>query len=284
MTTILDALQKGTGYLEKQGVEHARLNMQHLLAYVAGCDRMQLYVNFDQVIEESKLEKLRQLMRDRAAGHPLQHLLGTVDFHGHEFICDERGLIPRPETETLVERLAKMTWPAGARILDMGCGSGVIGLSLAAALRAQSPKVVLADISPEALALTKENADKLAVALEGADVVMIQSDLFSGVEGKFDLIVANLPYVSEGDMQTLSREVKHDPELALRGGPQGTELMERFLSGVSSHLQPGGLAALEYGFGQGPRLQQVAQSFGFATAELLKDDEGKERYLYLRTN
>lgn len=284
MTTILDALQKGTGYLEKQGVESARLNMQHLLAHVVGCDRMQLYVNFDQEIEESKLEKLRQLMRDRAAGHPLQHLLGTVDFHGHEFICDERGLVPRPETETLVERLAKMSWPAGVRILDMGCGSGVIGLSLASALREKAPKVVLADVSPEALALTKENADKLAVALEGADVVMVQSDLFSGVEGRFDLIVANLPYISDADMKTLSREVQHDPALALRGGPQGTEVMEVFLAAVSSYLQPGGLAALEFGFGQGPRLREVAQSHGFANAELMKDDEGKERYLFLRTN
>ena len=279
MTTILDALQKGTDYLEKQGVENARLNMQHLLATVVGCGRMDLYVNFDQSLEEHQLSRLRQMMRDRAAGSPLQHLLGTVEFYEHGFICDERALIPRPETESLVAHLAKSQLPDEARILDVGCGSGVIGLSLAAAFSNRGVKVTLADVSPEALALAQENAGKLAEALEGSDVSFVESDLFSNVEGTFHLVVANLPYISDADMNGLSAEVQRDPELALQGGPQGTEIMERFLQDVVRYLESPGVVAMEFGLGQGPHLLVYAQQAGLKNVTLEKDDEGKERFL-----
>jgi release factor glutamine methyltransferase len=230
MTTILDALQKGTGYLEKHGVESPRLNMQHLLAIVLGCQRMELYVNFDRALDEARLEKLRDLMRRRASGVPLQHLAGVVEFAGHEFLCDERALIPRPETEELVDVLLKRAWPAGLKVLDAGCGSGVIGLSIAAWMAAQEVDVVLADISKLALDLARENAARLSAKLEGASVKFVESDLFASVPGSFGLIVANLPYLSSADMREISTEVRHDPELALIGGACGTELMERFLA------------------------------------------------------
>jgi len=217
MTTILDALQKGTGYLEKHGVESARLNMQHLLATVLDCRRMDLYVNFDKTLDEARLERLRDLMRRRAAGVPLQHLAGLVEFHGEEFLCDERALIPRPETEELVELLLKRSWAPGLRILDVGCGSGVIGLSLAIALAANEVTVVLSDVSRLALDLARENAARLTGKLEGVDLRFLESDLFDAVSGDFGLIVANLPYLSVQDMTEISPEVRHDPESALLG-------------------------------------------------------------------
>jgi release factor glutamine methyltransferase len=279
MTTILDALQKGTGYLEKHGVESARLNMQHLLATVLGCRRMDLYVNFDKVLEEARLERLRDLMKRRAQGVPLQHLAGTVEFLGHEFSCDERALIPRPETEELVGVLLKRAWVEKARILDMGCGSGVIGLSLAAHLAARGVEVVLADLSRLALDLARENAARLVQKLEGADLRFVEGDLFAAVSGEFDAIVANLPYLSVQDLAQVSREVRHDPEMALVGGERGTELMERFLGECPARLRPGGMVAMEFGAGQEELLREVALSRGLRDISILRDLQGMPRFL-----
>ena len=279
MTTILDALQKGTGYLEKHRVDGARLTMQLFLAHVLGCEKMQLYVDFDRPLDENQLAKLREIMKERAEGTPLQHLLGNVEFFGNTFLCDERALIPRPETEHLVDVLAKMPWPDEAKILDLGCGSGVIGLSIADALQNQRPQVTLADVSPEALSLAKENCEQLAEQINGCDVRLVQSDLFEQLSGQFHLIVANLPYISDADMATLSVEVQKDPLLALRGGPAGTELIERFFQSAGNHLEPGGTVAIEYGFGQEMRLEEVATSVSLQNVRILNDLEGRSRFL-----
>ncbi|MEM1295730.1 MAG: peptide chain release factor N(5)-glutamine methyltransferase [Verrucomicrobiota bacterium] len=282
MTTILDALQKGTGYLEKHGVESARLNMQHLLAQVVKCDRMQLYVSFDRPLDEPELEELRRLMKERANGTPLQHLLGTTEFFGKEFLCDERALIPRPETEHLVDVLSQMDWPKGVRIADVGTGSGVIGISLGIALRDQEPMVVLADVSGDALSLAKENVDRLTEDLDGCNLQLVESDLFTSLDGEFDLLVANLPYIAKGEINDLSREVKRDPLLALDGGTEGTELMERFLAESRSHLAGNGMVAMEFGLGQAPELEAIAKRNGFQDVRILKDLEGTERILLAR--
>jgi len=282
MTTVLDALQKGTGYLEKQGVDGARLSMQHLLAHVMGCDRMQLYLDFDRPLEETELENLRELMRARARGMPLQHLLGKVEFHGAEFLCDERALIPRPETEQLVDFLVQRAWPEGVRILDMGCGSGVIGLSLAMALRHLEPEVVLVDRSAEALALARENAESLAEALEGARLRWVESDLFDRVDGTFHLVVANLPYVATREMEELSPEVRQDPAEALHGGETGRELVERFLEEAGAHGESGALFALEIGMGQASSLRKTAATLGWGDVEVKQDLEGQDRFLLVR--
>ena len=279
MTTILDALQKGTGYLEKHGVESARLNMQHLLAIVMGCQRMDLYVNFDRTLDETRLEKLRDLMRRRVAGVPMQHLAGSVEFSGNEFLCDERALIPRPETEELVELLLKRPWAPELKVLDVGCGSGVIGLSVACRLAAQQVSVTLSDFSRLALDLARENAERLSEKLEGADLKFLESDLFAQVSGRFGLIVANLPYLSKTDMTEISAEVRHDPESALFGGEHGTELMERFLVEVPEHLLPGGTVAMEFGAGQGDRLRECAQAAGLREITVRNDLQGVARFL-----
>src|SRR5262245_43094958 len=179
MKTVLETIRSGAPWLEKAGVENARLNMEHLLAKVLGCRRMQLYMDFDRPLDETQLSPLRDLVKRRGKGEPLQHLLGSVEFCGREFKCDGRALIPRPETEELIEKILvacrRDGVPAPADILDMGAGSGVIGLTLAFAF--PDSRVTLADVSPDALALTRENAELLGLPLER--LTFVESDLFA---------------------------------------------------------------------------------------------------------
>ena len=278
MATILDTLKKGTEYLQRHGVDEARRNMEWLIAHVLKTDRMRLYVDFDRPLSEPQLSALRDLAKRRGQGEPLQHLLGTVEFCDLEFAVDSRALIPRPETEELVHLLLGRAWPDRVRILDLGCGSGVIGVSLAHHLAAKSPAVTLADISPEALALSRENADRLLP--DPSRVHLVESDLFSALNGEtYDLIVANLPYIPQSAETLLAREVQRDPALALYGGEQGTEIMERFLSEARAHLAPGGLVAMEFGIDQAPILRQQAEASGLNPIETRKDLDGIERFL-----
>lgn len=258
MTTVLDTLDAGTRYLEKRGVEDARRNMQLLVAHQLRCTRMDLYLRFDHPLAESDLAPLRDLLRRRGERVPLQHLLGSVTFLRREFRCDARALIPRPETEELAELLVKNHPPgAGSSVLDMGCGSGVLGLTLAAEWPASS--VTLADVSPEALELARENATALGLSNTG----FVCSDLFSALTGPFDLIVANLPYVAETERPGLARELSHEPALALYGGPDGLDLLRRFIPDCFGRLVPGGLLALEIGHDQASQVLALLQQSGF---------------------
>ncbi|MDB6133562.1 MAG: protein-(glutamine-N5) methyltransferase, release factor-specific [Verrucomicrobiales bacterium] len=283
MKTVLQTIQSGAPWLEKAGVEQPRLNMEYLLAHVMGCRRMQLYLQFDRPLEEEILAPLRELVRRRAKREPLQHLLGTVEFMGREFKCDSRALIPRPETEELVERILgfykKTGTPPPSKIVDVGTGSGVIGLSLAHAF--PSTEVVLADISAEALSLARENREKTGIPGERARFVL--TDLWADMEGgPFDLIAANLPYIAAEEMLVLSEEVKRDPVLALDGGRLGTELITRFLQGLQPHAAPGALVALEIGAGQSPILLRDMTEAGLRDAEAVNDWSGRDRFLFAK--
>lgn len=283
MKTVLETLRSGTPWLEKAGVENARLNMEHMLAKVLGCRRMQLYMDFDRPLAEEQLAPLRELLKRRGKGEPLQHLLGTVEFAGHEFICDARALIPRPETEELVERIVAWYKRDGAElpsdVLDMGTGSGVIGLSLAMAF--PQAHVVLADLSPEALALAQANAEKLGLPAER--VVFVQSNLFGGLSGRrFDLIAANLPYIAAGEIPSLGREVQHDPVLALDGGPRGTELIEAFIAELPQHLTLNGFTALEVGAGQTAELAECMRRAAMRDVAAVDDLSRRDRFLFGR--
>lgn len=272
MTTVLETIDGGTRYLEKRGIEDARRNMQMLVAHQLGCTRMDLYLQFDRPMEEATLAPLRELLRKRGEGIPLQHLLGTVWFHKYEFKTDARALIPRPETEELTEWI--LTWPLTdpQRVLDMGCGSGVIGLSLAKAR--PSWDLVLADVSEDALSLARENAANLA--LENAELV--QSDLFSSLTGSFDGIVANLPYVPDGERAGMTREVLHDPALALFSGADGLDLIRRFIPEAFQRLKPGGWIVLEIGHDQASQVMEILQTSGYAEIDVKKDMSGVSRF------
>ena len=274
MTTVLEILDKGTAYLAKKGIEDARRNMQMLVAHQLACTRMDLYLRFDQPLEEEQLAPLRDLLKRRGDGVPLQHLLGSVTFHRRDFKTDARALIPRPETEELAEWLLKnVKLPENPHILDMGCGSGVLGLTLAADL--PGSQAVLADISPDALDLARENA----ALLEVSNATFIESDLFSALAGQtFDLIVANLPYVPESDRPTLSKEVAHDPDLALFSGPDGLDLIRRFIPQAKDHLSPGGWLSLEIGIHQSAEVESLLHAASLTDVLTLKDLSGIPRF------
>ncbi len=276
MSTVLETIDGGTRYLQKRGVDDARRNMQQLVAHQLGCTRMDLYLQFDRPIEEADLSPLRETLKKRGEGVPLQHLLGSVWFHQHQFKTDARALIPRPETEELAEWILQWQIPSDSQILDMGCGSGVLGLSLAAAR--PDWRLTLADVSPQALTLAQENAN----ALEIHNVDFLESDLFSAVPGLFDGIVANLPYIPELDRSTLTREVMHDPALALFSGPDGLDLIRRFVPEAFHRLKPGAWLALEIGHDQASHVTEILQNSAFIAIEVKTDMSGIPRFPYAK--
>ena len=276
--TVLEVLQSTATYFKKRGVESARLNAEHLLAHALGCKRMALYLEFERVLLENELAPLRELVRRRGQGEPLQHLLGTVEFCGRSFICDKRALVPRPETEELIEHLQKSEAESQkSEILDVGTGSGVIALSLAEEF--PEARVQGVDVSEEALALARENAARLNLADR---VRFARSDLLEAVDGSFDLIVANLPYVSTKDRATLSREVLHDPDCAVFGGENGDEIIHRLINAAPDHLKPGGLLALEIGLGQADSLSAVLAEKNFHDIAAIQDYARVTRFLFAR--
>jgi release factor glutamine methyltransferase len=276
--TLLEVLQSTTAYFTKHKIENPRLNAEHLLAHMLGRTRMELYLEFERPLDDVELVPLRDLVKRRGQGEPLQHLLGTVEFCGHTFAIDKRAMVPRPETEELVELLiADFGLLIGdGKILDVGTGSGVIGLSLAA--KFPEAEVYAVDISEDAMALAHENAARL-----GLERVRFQKiDLLENLPERFDLIVANLPYISMQDRHLLAREVLHDPEVALFAGPNGDELMRKLIEEAPLHLEPGGLLALEIGLGQAEGLSDFLRQKNYHDIELKRDYSGITRFLLAR--
>jgi release factor glutamine methyltransferase len=277
--TVLEVLQSSTAYFKKRAVDSPRLNAEHLLAHVLGRKRIELYLEFERHLEEAELAPLRELVKRRGQGEPLQHLLGTIEFCGHTFQCDKRALVPRPETEQLVELLASKIngQSSDLRIVDVGTGSGVIAITLA--LKFPKADIHATDVSEEALTLARENAERLAASER---IRFINTNLLDGLDGMFDVIVANLPYVSAGDRSNLGPEVLHDPAVALYGGERGDESIRRLIEEASGHLQPGGLLALEVGIGQSPSLTQLLAEKNYHDIEAKRDYSGTARFVFAR--
>src|SRR5215475_5934340 len=277
--TVLEVLQSTTAYFQKRHIESPRLNAEHLLAHVLGRKRIDLYLAFERTLPESELTPLRELVRRRGAGEPLQHLLGTIEFCGRTFRCDKRALVPRPETELLVEQLISRfkSKIANSCMVDVGTGSGVIALSLAAEF--PEAQIVAADISEDALSLARENAERLGLADR---VRFLKSNLLENVEGVFDLIAANLPYISTEERQTLSREVLHDPELAVFAGMGGDELVRKLIAQAPLRLRPGAILALEIGIGQSEALVAALTAKNYRDIWTKNDYSGVTRFLFAR--
>ena len=275
--TLLEVLQATTAFFKKHDIENPRLNAEHLLAHVLGRRRIELYLDFERQLTDRELAPLRDLVKRRSEGEPLQHLLGTVEFCGHIFLCDKRAMVPRPETEELVEFLKSEIRNPKSEIVDVGTGSGVIALTLAA--KFPEAKILAVDVSDDALALAQENAARLDLSDR---VRFLKSRLLENVEGAFDLIVANLPYISTHDRHTLSPEVLHDPEVALFAGTRGDELVRELIAQAPSRLRPGGMLALETGLGQSEALLSALAEKNYRDICAKNDYNGVTRFLFAR--
>lgn len=276
--TVLEVLQSTTDYFKKRGIESPRLNAELLLAHVLGQKRIELYLEFERILAEAELVPLREMVKRRGQGEPLQHLLGTVEFCGHTFRCDKRALVPRPETEEMVGWISTFKFPiSNFRAVDVGTGSGVIALSLA--LKFPEAEIFGVDISREALDLAAENAERLGLKNR---VHLVQGSLLESFTERFDLIVANLPYVATTDRLTLSREVLHDPDVALFGGESGEELIRELIEQATARVTPGGTIALEIGAGQAEALRTLFQQKNYHDIEAKKDYSGIPRFLVAR--
>jgi len=277
--TVLDVLESTTAYFKKREIDSPRLNAEHLLAQVLGCKRIELYLEFERDLDEAELALLRERVRRRGQGEPLQHLLGTVEFCGRTFLCDKRALVPRPETEQLVELLiSKFHFPnPNFRVLDVGTGSGVIVLTLAKEF--SEAEIFAVDISDDALALARENAKRLGL---NQRVRFKKSNLLRDIEGTFDLIVANLPYIAAQDRHILSREVLHDPEVALFSGVHGDELVRELIEQAPARLRPSGRLALEVGLGQGEALFSILAGKNYRDIYSKNDYSGRPRFLFAK--
>lgn len=277
MLTVLEIIKRTTEFFEKRGVESARLNAEHLIGHALGLKRMQLYLQFERPLAEAELEKIRPLVKRRGNREPLQYILGETEFGGLRLKVDKRALIPRPETEYLLELLTPRLTTPPARLLDLGTGSGAIALALAKVF--PEAQVTAVDKSPEALALAQENA--ALVQLEGR-VQWVLSDWFSALPTgqPFDLIVANPPYLSETETSAAEPEVKdHEPHGALYSASSGTADLEHIITGAKAHLAVGGLLACETGIGQHAQLTALVAQTGYARSESLRDLTGRDRYL-----
>jgi release factor glutamine methyltransferase len=275
--TVLEVLHSTTAYFEKRKIDNPRLNAEHLLAHVLDRGRIELYLEFERALSENELATLRELVRRRGQGEPLQHLLGTVEFCGHLFLCDQRALVPRPETEELVGFLTSNDEHRTSNIVDVGTGSGVIAVSLAS--KFPEAQIVAVDVSEEALSLARENAERLGLSER---VQFLQSDLLEAVDGKFDLIVANLPYIAAQDRHTLSREVLHDPEVALFADEHGVELLRKLIEQAPARFRPGGMLALEIGAGQSEALLSILADKNYRDISSRNDYSGRTRFLFGR--
>jgi len=275
--TVLEVLQATTAYFKKHDLESPRLNAEHLLAHVLRRKRIELYLEFERELAEAELAPLRELVKRRAQGEPLQHLLGTVEFCGLTFLCDRRAMIPRPETEQLVEVLKSEVRNPKSEIMDVGTGSGVIALCLAAEF--PGAQILAVDISNDALTLAQENAARLNLAER---VRFLKSNLLENVEGVFDVIVANLPYVSTQERHILSREVLHDPEVAVFASIRGDELVRELIAQAPSRLRPGGMLALEIGIGQSEPLFSALAEKNYRDISSKTDYSGVTRFLFAR--
>lgn len=266
--TYREAYQTGREQLAAAGIDEAELDARLLLEYVCGTDRNRLLVYGDEPVREEELQRYQELLVRRADRIPLQYLTGVQSFMGLDFFVNEHVLIPRQDTEILVEEVLRNLHD-GMSVLDLCTGSGCILISL---LRYTNDcRGVGTDISPEALQVAVENAKRL-VPDSGERLKFVESDLYERVEDKFDIIVSNPPYIPTGVIETLMTEVReHEPRLALDGSEDGLIFYRRIINESRAYLKGGGMLFFEIGFDQGAAVRELMEQAGFLEVKVTKD-------------
>lgn len=286
---LLDAIKSASAYLEKSGIADPLADAELLALHAAGIDRLRAYLDNPE-IDQKLLSRINRFIKRRAHGEPLQYIIGHVDFLGLEIRVGKGVLIPRPETEMLVEEAIKAVKSKALSVkssetpspffLDLCTGSGCIALALAKAFPAA--QIYATDVSAKAMQYAKGNADSNGIK----NITFLKGSLFSPLERhmRFDLIAANPPYIRTNDIAGLQREIrKWEPERALDGGEDGLDFYRKILSRAAGHLKENGWILLELGFGQAEAVAEIARNSGFKNISVKKDFAGIERILKAET-
>ncbi|MEM8867976.1 MAG: peptide chain release factor N(5)-glutamine methyltransferase [Verrucomicrobiota bacterium] len=261
MLSIREIKERTEKFFRDKGVPNPSLDTDLLLAHTLGIKRLEIYLDLERPLTDAELDVLRPLVKRRSLREPLQYILGSVEFSGLELKVDKRALIPRQETEELIELIAQSVEAAPKTILDLGTGTGALALSLA--VEYPEASVTALDYSAEALSLAKENAS--ALGLEDR-IEFLEGSWFEPLEEgqRFDLIVSNPPYLTEEEMATAEPEiVDYEPEQALASGVDGLNDLRILMGGTPSYLKAGGLLALETGIAQHEQLAELCVASGF---------------------
>jgi len=280
--TVMRVLNWTSDYFGKKGIESARLEAELLLAHSLKMKRLDLYTHFDLVLTAQQLASFRALIQERLAGKPTSYILGHKEFMSLDFLVNEYVLIPRPETEILVEAaIEKLSEIEGEPLaLDICTGCGNIACSIATYV--PTARLFATESSAEAALLARKNAERLGVSEQ---VKIVEGDLFSPLEGKLprqaDLVVSNPPYISAGQFEKLPREVRdYEPRSALLSGPKGTEFHQRIAKEGLEFLKPGGYIAMEISPEQAEQVREILSALGeYRDAELRRDYARKERVI-----
>ncbi len=274
--TILRVLQWTQGRFTERGIPSARLDAEVLLAHVLQRDRVGLYTHFDQPLEGDELSAFRELIKRRLAGEPVAYLIGKREFRSLVLGVDARVLVPRPETETLVEVALGLIGET-PRVVDVGTGSGAIALAVKAARPGAT--VFAVDRSEDAAAVARANAIKLGLAVE-----VRTGDLLAPVagDGPFDAVLSNPPYIASAELPGLPIEVRREPQLALDGGADGLVVIRRLVADAVALLATGGVLVMEVAAGQAPAVIELMTRAGYADAQATKDLTGIDRVVSAR--
>ena len=280
--TVLDVVQRSADFLEKKGVESSRLNAEWLIAHAIGLDRMALYMQFDRPLSEEELSSMRKSVARRGQREPLQYIIGQAQFHDLLLKTDSRALIPRPETEQLVEKVMESQSGIDKEfsILDLGTGSGAIAISLA--VHFPRAAITATDKDGDTLELAKENA--LLCGMQNR-IEFVRSDWFSDLDKKldFDVIASNPPYLTAQELDEAEIEVKeHEPRSALMAGDDGLSDLRQIIEGAIHYLVPEGDLWLETGIDQRGRLLMLCEEFGYSQYEGLDDWSGRNRFIHAK--
>jgi release factor glutamine methyltransferase len=281
--TVLEVIRRGTGFLEKKGVDSPRLQVELLLAHIRRVPRLKLYLDFERELSVAEEQEMRELLKRRARREPLQYLLGTVSFCGLELVVNRDVLVPRPETESLAERawefLNLLPAPSASPRTWLDCGTGSGCLAVALAVKSTAARGLALDISEAALAVARENAARHQVA---GRVRFVQSDGFANVPRGpgFDLIVANPPYIPGGEIAGLAPEVRdHEPRVALDGGVDGLDFFRRLAGEAPAFLAAGGRLLVEFSDGQERSLPGLFAAPVWTIQEIAPDLGGRPRIM-----
>ena len=266
--TIGAVLKWAADDFRARGIESPRLDAEVLLAHALACSRTQLIIDMMRPLATEELSRFRELVKRRRHREPVAYLRGEREFYGRTFRVDARVLVPRPDTETLIDVALGRTrhLSMSARVLDLCTGSGCVAVTLA--LTRPTTQVTATDISEPALALAQENALRLGAPL----VAFARADLFGALRGPFDLITANPPYIASAEVETLAPDVRQfEPRLALDGGEDGLVLVRRILEDAPARLAKGGVLAMEIGAGQADAVAALFVARGFEELERARD-------------